>query len=199
MSYWPVTNVRLENNELDTVKKYERVVKSTITCVSTSKSGEPVMYELDELIIRCGWLEKLIRATAYVLRLVGRHPGLIETLDTNSEKVGSYVSKEISADEYNDAWLYLISWEQKRRLDTRKHLGLGPKEKKIKLSSNSIVVSQVILSGRIKNFPVTFTSNSDIPILPSGNLAKLIVRFYHDKRHTDIDTVVAMIRRDVGY
>ena len=196
-SYWPVTNVRLENNELDTVKKYERVVKSTITCVSTGKSGEPVMYELDELIIRCGWLEKLIRATAYVLRLVGRHPGLIETLDTNSEKVGSYVSKEISADEYNDAWLYLISWEQKRRLDTRKHLGLGPKEKKIKLSSNSIVVSQVILSGRIKNFPVTFTSNSDIPILPSGNLAKLIVRFYHDKRHTDIDTVVAMTRRDV--
>ena len=91
----------------------------------------------------------------------------------------------------------MIFYKNKKKSGTGFRKTLGPKEKKIKLSSNSIVVSQVILSGRIKNFPVTFTSNSDIPILPSGNLAKLIVRFYHDKRHTDIDTVVAMTRRDV--
>ena len=53
------------------------------------------------------------------------------------------------------------------------------------------------MAGRIKNFPLTFARDSDIPILPYGTLAKLIVQHYNDKKHTDIDTVVAMVRRDV--
>ena len=108
---WPVTKVTLESEEVEIAQKFERAVRSARTqisyklsawtCLSVLQADLPVDFELDQLISRCGWLEKLIRATAYVLRLVGRYLRLRKTPDCNVELVGSkrirYLSSEISA------------------------------------------------------------------------------------------------------
>ena len=49
----------------------------------------------------------------------------------------------------------------------------------------------------MKNFPVSFSSNKNIPVIPSGSFAKLIALFYHNKYHTDIESVVAHIRNKI--
>ena len=57
---------------------------------------------------------------------------------------------------------------------------------------------QVILSPRLKNFPVKFSVQEVfVSLLPSGQLAKVVAQYYHDKYHTDIDSVVTYIRNDV--
>ena len=37
----------------------------------------------------------------------------------------------------------------------------------------------VVLSGRVKNFPIGFGSNSEIPVLPCSRLAELVVKYHH--------------------
>ena len=67
--------------------------------------------EMEDLIERCSNLQKLIRSIAYVLRLMGRRPlvsGVREVMD-----------KTVSTEEYDDAWRFLISLEQ-RKLDLKK-------------------------------------------------------------------------------
>ena len=71
--------------------------------------------EMEDLIERCGNLEKLIRSTAHVLRLMGRRPlvsGVRETMD--------------------DAWRFLINLEQ-RKLDLKKQRRLRCSEIEIEL------------------------------------------------------------------
>ena len=59
--------------------------------------------EIDNLIERCGNLEKLIRSSAYVLRLMGRRPQV--------SGVREIVEKTVSTEEYDDAWRFLINLE----------------------------------------------------------------------------------------
>ena len=89
----------------------------------------------------------------------------------------------------------LISWEQKK-LDIKKQKSLQCSEIQVEMSSNR-KLTHIILAPRIKNFPVSFSKNQNIPILPTGNLSKLIVEHYHNKYHTDIESVVAHIRNEV--
>ena len=63
--------------------------------------------------------------------------------------------------------------------------------------SSSRKLKQIILCPRVKNFPVSFSSKQQIPVIPCGNFAKLIAQYYHDKYHTDIDSVVAHVRNYV--
>ena len=76
-------------------------------------------YNLDSLIAWCSSLRILIRATAYFLRMVGRRnlyrikKGDIDISDYCIQQV------EISRSEYDDAWNFLVSWEQSQRLDRK--------------------------------------------------------------------------------
>ena len=201
-SEWPVTNVvRLTEVERNDVQKFAKSPKKVSTFAVTIDVEQHS--EIDLLIARCGKLGKLIRSTAYVLRLLGRTPpprsgenltnGMIIHFIKSGERIS--IGDVISAAEYNDAWMFLISWEQ-QKLDIRKQTGL--KVTKIeKELSDSRKLTQIILCPRIKNFPISFSANQFIPILPCGALAKLIAEYYHNKYHTDIESVVAHIRNEV--
>merc|ERR1711867_161241 len=118
---------------------------------------------------------------------MGRRPqvsGVRKTLD-----------KTVNAEEYNDTWTFLINLEQ-RKLNFRKQRRLRCTEIEVELS-NKMRLTQIILAPRMKNFPVSFSSNKNIPVVPSGNFAKLIALFYHNKYHTDIESVVAHIRNEI--
>ena len=143
---------------------------------------------LDGLIVRCGDLEKLVRCVAYVMRVVGR---------THRKNQLEKFGKEIDATEYGDAYSYLIYWEQSQRLSMSEVNKLVPNTIMVKLSNYEVTVPHVIIAGRVKNFPVSFSSDNKIPIIPYGVLAKLIVLFYHDKYHREIDTIVTFVRSDV--
>jgi len=105
------------------------------------------------------------------------------------------VKKTVSTEEYNDAWRFLINLEQ-RKLDLKKQRRLQCTKIEVELSSKRRL-TQIILSPRMKNFPTSFSSNKNIPVVPSGNFTKLIALFYHNKYHTDIESVVAHIRNEV--
>ena len=51
----------------------------------------------------------------------------------------------------------------------------------------------MVLHGRVKNFPIGFSSNEEIPVLTYRKLAKLIVKYHHNRIHRDIDTVVLVV------
>ena len=44
------------------------------------------------------------------------------------------------------------------------------------------------MGGRVKNFPIVFSSNSHIPILQASPLGKLVVLHYHNLYHKEPDT-----------
>ena len=145
-------------------------------------------FGLDALISRCGNIEKLVRSVAYFLRLAGRalrkHPEVS-------------FGKEIGASEYNDAYNFIIAWEQRKRLDVRSISKLVPVSIEIKLHNYEISVTHIIIGGRVKNFPVGYSASSNLPILPYGVLSNLIILHYHDQYHCEADTIVAHVRHDV--
>ena len=104
--------------------------------------------------------------------------------------------KPIDSSEYDDAWNFLIHLEQQQRFDKDKHKGLVPVVVNFQLSNYKILVSQVLLGGRVQHFPESF-HNKKVPIVPYGRLGKLIVLHYHNKHHRDIATTVAIVRADV--
>ena len=205
-SQWPITEVVLTNIEKDVIAQYAHKKVNTKTYVSSSGKAElsDIYLDLDGLISRCGNnLEKLIRSTAYVLRMVGRTP-----LKNVGERQS--IGKSISADEYNQAWNFLICYEQSKRLDRSKMQSIQCVEKDIEFTFPVPCIppsapwmagrklKQVILSPRLKNFPVGFSGKDlCVPVLPDGPLARIIANFYHNKYHTDIDSVVTHIRNDV--
>ena len=202
------TDTKLTCEENEDVQKYQKAAKKVLTLSAmVSKLNEDGI-ELDGLIARCGDLDKLIKATAYVLRLMGRTPpprhgvnltsGMLDEFLKSGERKS--IEQSISSTEYHDAWMFLICWEQRQRLDTKKSSNLMFLETQVELSSfikGSKKLPQIILSPRVKNFPVSFSNNVQIPVIPYGILAKLIAKHYHNKYHTDIDSVVAHIRNDV--
>ena len=117
------------------------------------------------------------------------------------EELGEVTKEEkdldISASEYEDAYVCLIEWEQKQRLFKKNIEKLAPRTVSVKLQNFSRSINLEVLGGRVKNFPIGFSSISDIPIIPYGDLARLIVLYHHQKHHRDVDTTVAMVRREV--
>ena len=116
-----------------------------------------------------------------------------KALRKNSERV---YGKEISASEFNDALMWLVAWEQKKRLRKEEIIRLAPVEIDYYLENYNFKVKLTIVGGRIKNFPVGFAAFDRLPIIPYGILAKLIVLFHHDKHHRDADTTVSFVRND---
>ena len=205
-SEWPVTDPVLNAEEKEVIRGYQTSISKKIQSLLSSAQIEDVM-SLDALIRKYSCLEKLIRVAAYVLRLMGRKPPpkhgvdlqpgmLTEFIKTGEREI---ISKAVSALEYHEAWMFLICWEQKRRLDSRKHSNLVLKDVEIKLTchGDNRILKQKVVSSRMKNFPVGFSNKGELPVVPSGPLAKLVTQHYHDKYHVDIDTTVAHVRNDV--
>ena len=105
--------------------------------------------------------------------------------------------RPISASERDDAMNILVALEQRKRLSEQNTEKLVPKVVKIKLNNYSFKVSHTVVGGRIKNFPIAFSGHCrEIPILPAGELSKLIVQYYHNRYHKEIDTIVTHVRND---
>ena len=114
----------------------------------------------------------------------------------NSKKFLEFIG-EISASEYRDAWMYLIHYDQETKLIEKKIQRLVPVQIEVKLENYDFKIQHTIIGGRVKNFPVSFSKNSNIPILPASALGKLVVLHYHNKFHKEIDTIVAHTRNDI--
>ena len=146
-----------------------------------------------KLVARFSDLPKLIRVVAYVMRFA-----LTKKRFEAVSCVGrSKADKAISAKEYTDAWLLLVHLEQKVRLKEDHVKKLVPKKVTINLACYDYSVVLIVVGGRVSNFPVGFDEIRNVPVVPYGPLARLIMLHYHDKLHRDIDTVVAVARADV--
>ena len=70
---------------------------------------------------------------------------------------------EVSAKEYNNAWLVIISQEKSLRLKERDVKKLVHAKISVKLATYNWTVKLVVLGGRMSNFPVGFRSDEKIP------------------------------------
>ena len=145
------------------------------------------------LVARFSDLSKLIRVMAYIMRIALAKRRLGGTSAAGRTKV----EKEITAQEYYDAWIVLIHLEQSVRLQEKQVVKLVPKRIKVKLSTYNWSVDHIVVGGRVTNFPVCYAGYHEVPIVPYGPLGRLIMLHYHDKHHREVDTVVAVARADV--
>ena len=67
----------------------------------------------------------------------------------------------------------------------------------MKLSNYDWEVFITVIGGRVTSFPVGYSRQENIPIIPYGPLARLIMHYYHEKLDRDIETVVASALADV--
>ena len=150
--------------------------------------------DLDILIERCSSLHKLLRIISYLMRwrLKSTKPGIPKVLVGSQGHV-----RPVTAMEKHDALAIIVAWEQRKHLSLKQTEKLAPKTITKKLIYHTGEVSHTVVGGRVKNFPLAFTGQTeDIPILPDGGLAKLIVKHYHYRFHQEVDTVVTHIRND---
>ena len=103
----------------------------------------------------------------------------------------------ISATEYKDAFHYLVYLDQNLHFSEVQNKDLVAKKVSVQLTTIKISVEYYILGGRVKKFPVCFCQNTQIPVLPYGKLAQLVVLYYHNRHHRDVDTIVTMVRNNV--
>ena len=152
-----------------------------------SKSGElhsgPRHDEIDDLILRCSSLNKIINTVAFMLRLGGR----------NHSKLNS--KGPINAQEHDDALKTLIFHEQ-RNFDVKKYSGFDLILKDFKLNSGK-TLKLWTLNSRIQNFPIQFDGQNNFVFpLPNSTFAKRIATHFHKRFHRDVDTIVAKIRAE---
>ena len=67
----------------------------------------------------------------------------------------------------------------------------------VRLTNYDYAVEHTVIGGRVKNFPISFSGTSRIPVLPASPLGKLAVTHYHNRHHKEPDTIVSHTRRDV--
>ena len=187
-SEWPISHLDDRIEYISVSDEMSKYVKKSSVSVAVGKSSVNDGELIDILIERCGNLEKLVRSFAYILRWAGRVP---------RQKGHVIYSKNISAAEYQDSFNFLIFWDQSRRLNIKKGDRLGTKSIQIKLTSLDLVINHIVICGRVKNFPVGFSAQENIPVLPNSAFSRLVVKQFHDKFHRDIDTTVAIVRREV--
>ena len=71
------------------------------------------------------------------------------------------------------------------------------KKVNVQLTTINMLVEYFVLGGRVKNFPVGFCQNSQILVLPYGKLAHLVVLYYHNRHHRDVDIIITVVRNDI--
>ena len=125
----------------------------------------------DKLVARFSDLPRLIRTVAYLLRcaLSRRYIGGTSAggraqaicLGMTEDEIKKFVKEqvpEVSASEYNDAWLVIIALEQSLRLKEKDVKKLVPAKISVKLATYNWTVEHVVLGGRVSSFPVGFGS-----------------------------------------
>ena len=127
-----------------------------------------------------------------MLRWLGR---ACSNLRVNQE-VPEISGIRVTAKEYQDALKFLIYFDQSRRLNIRKGTQLVTRKVTVKLLNINLEYEIVVLHGRVKNFPIGFSSNKEIPVLSCSKLAELIVKYHHYRMHRDIDTVVSVVQHE---
>ena len=123
----------------------------------------------DAFVSRYGALQKLVKGMAHFLRFL-RWLGRASRFKTSKE----VKSKSISAAEYHDAFQLLVYLDQRFHYNEKKNLRLARRKITVQLGTIDILIDILVLSGRVKNFPIQFTKNSEIPVLPCGAFAKLV-------------------------
>ena len=209
-STWPVVKSKESNSTEPEIQKFCLKTKPkarsksnlALSCevkLSSEKTTAPSNYKhtidslsLSNLYSRSNELEKIIRILAWMLRMTRGTSGPGE-LPCKGKMI---FHRELTAAEYDDAWKYLVYLEQKERLSRQDSKYLVPKVIQVRLTTLDLIVPHIVIGGRVKNFPVAFGLQDEIPIVPSGPLAKRILLWYHDKYHCDLDTTVAHVRRD---
>ena len=207
-SEWPVTGVDArKNTEVEAeIEKFQVKSRSKVRKVvamrevRSSQSGSfleslEATIDIDLLCSRNSGLYKVLDVTAYIMRILF-YSSLIKPSSVDYSKKESVYDRipPVSASEQQDAFKLLIYLAQKNL----KHMHrLIPATVSVKMHNYPITLDHVILGGRVKNFPKTFSRNTDIPIIPSGPFGHLIVQRYHDRYHKQVDTVVTHVRSDV--
>ena len=190
-SEWPVTAVPSYEEPSDEIKnqmgQYFR--KTGLALVSGCT-------------VDCNWfdafvshycsLQKLVKGMAHFLRFL-RWLGRASRFKASME----VQSKSISAAEYHDAFQLLVYLDQQLHYNEKKNLQLATRKLTVQLGTIDISIDILILSGRVKNFPIQFTKNSEIPVLPCSAFTKLVVQYHHNRHHRDVDTIVTLVRREV--
>ena len=220
-SHWPVTEVVLDPTERVVAKSFEKVTKTLKSQVRVE-----LVSIFDDVVKRNSSLRKIVNVVALILRLRGRvddirsgelhkgpdkkklvgvgsgelhkGPDRKKFVGVRSGELHKGPDKKInpiSAIEYDEALKLLIEHEQKK-LNFKQFTGFDVLKKDFTFESGK-VVTLVVLKSRVKNFPVRFSNNEDFVFaLPSGDFAKRVAKFYHDKYHKDVDTICAHINKE---
>ena len=199
-SEWPVTRVdRNNNSELEEIEnevaKFYR--KSSLALVAKQSVDASEDYDLlDELIDECSDLQQLVKKTALLLRWPGRACSRLK-LSQGLPEPGIAFSNNVSRKEYTDAFKFLIHHDQQKRLNIKKGSQLMIRNARFQMETLNKELLVKVLAGRVKNFPIGFSSSSEIPVLPCSKFAALIVRYHHYRLHRDVDSTVASVRQEV--
>ena len=163
----------------------------------SSTLGGPVLKKniFDDLIEGSESLDKMVNATAFVLRLAGRKGKAISESHKKLDLQGKYDSNPITTEEHEIALITLIHHEQ-NKLDVKKFSGFNITKKEVEVSPTK-TLSLFIMRSRVQNFPIREGNESDFVYpLPKGTFAKRIVLKFHKKFHKDLDTICAHVRRN---
>ena len=205
-SQWPISqHVNAKDSEIEKflVKTKTKAAKVTVEKVSEEFFGGLV--DLDNIIERSSSLIKLIRSVALFLRLIlcgGESPVTLDNqikseFSPSANGTKRYLT-EITASEYNEAWLVLIAFDQSKRLEMKSVLRLSAVKVNVKLQNYpNIKLTHTVLGKRVKHFPVGFSKSENIPIIPYSKFGKLVVHYYHNIYHREVDTIVGHVRQDV--
>ena len=127
-----------------------------------------VLLDVDGLCARISSLDKVLCVAAYVLRLTFNGGQPYQSGLGLSKKLGavniSDLVPPISASERDDAWKVMVALDQ-LKLDEKNLKRLVPAVVPISLTNYQFKVSHLILGGRVKQFPQSFTLKDNIPII----------------------------------
>ena len=190
-SDWPVTPVLSYEEPSDEMSRqiaqyYRKIGHALVSGCSVD------CHWFDTFVSRFSSLQKAVRGMAYLLRFfrwLGRASRFKASMEVKS--------RSISAAEYNDAFKLLVFLDQQFHYDEKKNQRLATRKVTVKLGTIDISIEMLILSGRVKNFPVEFSKSSEVPVLPCSAFAKLVVQYHHNRHHRDVDTIVTLVRREV--
>ena len=202
-SKWPITP-RVGKEKDYSVDQINEAFKKKS---STPPSSQSLCFSVDTIapcdvesaINNCDTLKKLIRTVALVMRWRLKHLRIASTASSTAQgrDHSVYYSSEITSSEYIDAWNYIIYSVQKTKMKIQNLQRLVPVTIPVKLSNYAVTLEHIVIGGRVKNFPASFSVNKNIPIISYRPLGVLIVRHYHNRYHKEVDTTVVHVRSDV--
>ena len=177
--------IQSAKSKVNKVSQFKPLARSIVDVFSGMEILD-VLLDVDGLCARISSLDKVLRVAAYVLRLTFNGGQPSQSGLGLSKKLGavniSDLVPPISASERDDAWKVMVALDQ-LKLDEKNLKRLVPAVVPISLTNYQFKVSHLILGGRVKQFPQSFTLKDNIPIISNGPFGKLIVQKFHYIQH----------------